>query len=355
MPHFCLLKNPKTYAALDWDLAEDDHGRGYWLVHFEKHFSITLTHALARYGLSAKPRIEAARAEFTEIMRNLQKDPAALPGGRLNIIELCRTRERVLRSHDIGDPFSHIKDRENSAAIAIYKQVLANLAVVARRKRWLNLVECVFAGNIFDLGSAPTMHLAEQSQDFLGTVNTLKKRPWLADDFDALAGLLTGVPPMPWAKAIIFIDNAGSDFILGVLPLARELALCGTKIVLAANELPALNDMTIADTNRVLGLLAGIDDELKVLLANGMIQTVSSGNDIPLIDLSDVSNELNAAAIDADMVVVEGMGRGVESNYRAQMKVDYLRLAILKDERVAHRVGGELYDCICRFTPKADA
>ncbi|MBI5723231.1 MAG: DUF89 family protein [Planctomycetes bacterium] len=354
MAHFRLLKNPDKYVAVDWDLIEDDCGRGYWLGLFEKHFGTTLSHALVRYGPTARPKIEAARGDFAGIIRRLREDPSALPGGRLNIIELCRMRERTLRSHGLGDPFSHIKDRENTAAMAIYRQVLARLAAVPRRRRWLRLIEGVFAGNIFDLGSASTMHLAEQPQDFFRTMDLLKKRPWLADDFDTLDGLLAAAPPTPWAKAIIFVDNAGSDFVLGVMPLARELALCGMKVVLTANELPVLNDMTIEDTRRILGLLAGLDGELKILLADGMIQTVSSGNDIPLIDLSEVSDELNAAAADADLVIMEGMGRAVESNYRAEMAADYLRLALLKDEKVAARVGGGLYDCVCRFTAKTD-
>jgi len=82
-----------------------------------------------------------------------------------------------------------------------------------------------------------------------------------------------------------------------------------------------------------------------------MFEVVSSGNDIPLIDLSEVSDELNEAAADAELVVLEGMGRAIESNYDAAFKVDTLHLALLKDPLVAARVGGEVYDCVCKYTP----
>jgi hypothetical protein len=49
------------------------------------------------------------------------------------------------------------------------------------------------------------------------------------------------------------------------------------------------------------------------------------------------------------------MGRAVESNSDAKFGVDCIRLAILKDAMVAKRIGGGLYDCVCKFTPAAPA
>jgi type II pantothenate kinase len=78
---------------------------------------------------------------------------------------------------------------------------------------------------------------------------------------------------------------------------------------------------------------------------------VSSGNDSPLIDLSNVSDELNDAASDAELVLLVGMGRGVESNFEAEFTVDNLILALLKSNTVAQRVGGQVFDCICKYRP----
>ena len=79
------------------------------------------------------------------------------------------------------------------------------------------------------------------------------------------------------------------------------------------------------------------------------IRIVSTGTGEPLIDLAKVSPALNQASADADLVVLEGMGRGVESNLDAVFSCDALNLAMLKDAAVAKRVGGTVYDVVSRF------
>jgi len=138
------------------------------------------------------------------------------------------------------------------------------------------------------------------------------------------------------------------------MPLLKELAAGGTSIVLAANELPSLNDLTVEETSMCLEEIAAVDADLEVMVSGGMFTTVSSGNDLPLIDLTRISDALNAAAADADLIIIEGMGRGIESNFDAAFKVDTLRLAVLKDPEVAEKFGGELLDCICKYQRAAE-
>ena len=94
-------------------------------------------------------------------------------------------------------------------------------------------------------------------------------------------------------------------------------------------------------------VLVGVDSEPS--LAGLPIQLVGTGTGEPLIDLSEVSDELNAASADADLVILEGMGRGVESNLDAAFSCDALNIAMLKDEAVARYVGGKVFDLVCRF------
>ncbi len=35
----------------------------------------------------------------------------------------------------------------------------------------------------------------------------------------------------PWLRAVLFVDNAGADVVLGMLPLARELLLKGAEVL----------------------------------------------------------------------------------------------------------------------------
>jgi type II pantothenate kinase len=211
----------------------------------------------------------------------------------------------------------------------------------------LTILQGVFAGNIFDMGAEATAKaFLKSSPNFHTTRSTLPPRPWILDSGDELFSRLLNDPPR---KTILFIDNAGADYVLGVLPLARWLAMRGTQVVLAANERPSLNDMTIAD---VFAWWPRITDA-EPSFASLPISFVSTGTGEPLIDLSAVSDELNAASADADLVILEGMGRGVESNLDADFTCDSLNLAMLKDPRVAGRVGGKMFDVVCCYRPAA--
>ncbi len=48
----------------------------------------------------------------------------------------------------------------------------------------------------------------------------------------------------PYKRVIIFVDNAGADVVLGMIPFARELLRMGAEVALVANSLPAINDIT---------------------------------------------------------------------------------------------------------------
>ena len=351
MTAFCLLTDPTTYIAQDIDFSGDSTLCQHWLDQFAKHFEQALQHAAMQYGRTSGRLIKNASLQFAEQIANLRENPTCLPGGKLNVMELCRLREKILRANRIGDPFGVAKARENEAAMKLYPRVVRDLHARRGRDRWEHLVRSVFAGNLFDLGSAVAMHLAVESMDFLAQVENTKPRPWLVDDFDRLAADLPDQPPTRWGKVVIFIDNAGSDFILGIMPLARELSLYGTKVVLAANELPSLNDMTVNETITVIEKLATGDSDLQALIDASMLEVVSTGTDLPMIDLANVSDELNAAAADAELVILEGSGRAFETNYDAKLKVDTLKLALLKEETIAEIAGGKVFDCVCRYEP----
>ena len=353
MNPLCLLADSSAYQALDWDLVEDSEGCAEWLELFETVFAEILHHARDVYGEGAEGRIESARRAFAAEIEVLRVNPASFQeatGKQLNLLELDRVRDRILRSHGLPDPFRKIKERENRAAMALYGQVIKAHDALAGRDRWLHLVEGVIAGNTFDLGATATMHLGRESQDFMACIENTKPRPWFADDFEALADRVLASPGGGWQKALILVDNAGSDIVLGVLPFARELIRGGVRVVLGANELPSLNDITVAELREVVTALSAEDELLADALASGRLSMVSTGTDVPVIDLAGVSDELNAAAANADLLVLEGMGRGVETNYDAAFTVDVLRICLIKNESVAQRIGGENFDCVCRYT-----
>ena len=350
MSHFRLLKDPDTYVAHDWDLLADEPARQYWLKHFEDGFAHSMRFAAEHHGREAEKRIRDATEAFSQAIEALRSNPTVLPSGKLDVLELDCLRDRTLREHELRDPYATAKSEANAAAAELYPPVVRKLHAMKDDAKWLHLVECTFAGNLFDMGSTGETPLAGGTpEDFLQAVENTKPRPWLVDHYDRLADNLLGAVPLKWGKAVVFIDNAGPDFILGVMPLVRELALHGTQIVLAANEGPALNDMTVDETIDVVEQLAAADPDLAALIRADMFMVVSTGATIPLLDLSDVADELNEAAEDADLVLLEGMGRAVETNFDAAFTVDSLQLALLKNHQIAARLGGEMYDCICKY------
>jgi uncharacterized protein with ATP-grasp and redox domains len=346
MARFRLLKDPDNYVLYDWDLVQDPESLAYWFEHFEGQFKQALKCAADRYGseIDGPERIAASQEHFDRILAHLHLHPDSLPGGKLGVYDICRLREVALREHGIGDPFACLKARENRLAIDCYPRTIESYASLTGRDKWLALARGVFAGNLFDVGSPAGMEAPDVPPDFFRSIDNVKPRPWLFDDFDEFHAKI-GV----WKKAVVFIDNAGSDFILGLMPLVKELAIGGTSIVLAANELPSLNDLTATEAQTCLDELISIDPELADLAATGKFEVVSSGNDLPLIDLTHISDELDAAADRADLVILEGMGRGVESNLDTVFNVDALHMAVLKDTQVTKHVGGQLLDCIFKY------
>ena len=129
--------------------------------------------------------------------------------------------------------------------------------------------------------------------------------------------------------------------------MIRWLAKRGTRVILAANDRPTLNDMTIAEVRAWWPRLVAAESSLDGL----PIEFVGTGTGEPLIDLLAVSQELNQASSDADLVIIEGMGRGVESNLDAQFSCDAVNLAMIKDSAVAARHRGRVFDVVCRFWP----
>jgi uncharacterized protein with ATP-grasp and redox domains len=345
---FILLTDPSTYCATDWNLSSDEDGRAYWCDFFKRHLRTILKLGIEMAIVRGVPPLEIeTRAVQCAADFDSQIDAFAKPDNfdRVTILTLDEWRDQTLIRHGFVDPFLDLKNRENECMLPLLPVVCAQLDEIADdRERFRAAIEGVFAGNIFDMGATATAKaFLHGSPDFFTIRATLAPRPWLIDDYDPLESrVLDG---RPHKKLVFFIDNAGSDFLLGALPLMRLFAKRGTEIVLASNERPSLNDMTIHDVRAWWPRILAAEPSFATL----PIQLLSTGTGEPLIDLADVSDELNDASRDADFVILEGMGRGVESNFDARFNVDSLSIAMLKDPAVAKRINGKVFDLILRF------
>jgi len=340
---FCKLSDPQTYIACNWNLCEDHEARAHWVGFFKRHLDTILKLGVtcSNAATNAPDRAGACREEFFDTFDRYHASPWRHEW--VSILTLDEWRDGLLRKHGFEDSFLDLKNRENAAALPLLPEVCRGIDALKGAEQLQAIIEGVFAGNIFDMGAEATAkQFMHGGPDFFATRNRLPSRPWLIDQYDHFAKKLTTTG---YKKVVFFIDNAGSDFLLGAIPMMRYLAKSGSQIILAANERPTLNDMTIRDVRTWWPKILETEPSLSGL----PISFVSTGTGEPLIDLAKVSDELNTAAADADLVVLEGMGRGVESNLDAAFSCDALNLAMLKDEAVSKRVGGKLYDVVCRF------
>jgi type II pantothenate kinase len=308
-------------------------------------------------------------------------DHASLFEGAPTVLKLCGLRDRALRDLGFEDCFLDVKTAENAKALATLPSVLREIdAIRDPGARIEALVRGVFAGNVFDLGAAASAaRHADGDGGFEATRAGLRRRPWCVDHLDAFRDawlecataettrdVVSDVVsfPSPWKKCVLFVDNAGADVVLGMLPLCRELLRGGAEVVLAANERPSINDVTARELRALLPRVAEAERARHVFNENENVHNenvfqraldtntlvvVSSGSDLPVIDLSRVSAELVDAARGADLVVLEGMGRGIETNLFARFACDALNLGMVKHPEVAQCLRGTLYDCVCRF------
>lgn len=354
---FPRLADPASYVACMTDLTTDTQAASYWLNMFRDHF-VKLRAGWLREAedrgvdfAGAEAEADAAQSDFFAYLDGLDADVSVL--GRLDILSLCWAREDALERAGIADAYAVPKRVETERAIALLPALLAELDAMPDDERFAAIWRGVFAGNIFDLGAKETMAMFDAGPvDFEAVRAKLKPRPWRFDDFDALSVQFAD-GGSPYRCAGLFVDNAGPDVTLGMLPLTRELLRRGTGVILTANSLPSLNDVTHNELVDLLERVAAVDPAIRDALTDGRLEAVPSGNDAPLIDLTAVSPEL-AAACDrrgVDLVVLEGMGRAVESNFNAELTCDAVKVCMVKDAGVARELGAELFDLVLKFEP----
>uniref|UniRef100_A0A0E0EU69 Pantothenate kinase 2 n=1 Tax=Oryza meridionalis TaxID=40149 RepID=A0A0E0EU69_9ORYZ len=346
---FPLLEDPKMYEPNTIDLDLNEYK--YWFKVLSDHLSDLVDKAVASEGGTddAKRRGDAFAHAFSAHLARLMEEPAAY--GKFGLANLLELREECLREFQFVDAYVSIKQRENEASLAVLPDLLMELDSMNEEARLLALIEGVLAANIFDWGSRACI-----------------------DDFDMFKKrMLADKKGQPYKRALLFVDNSGADVVLGMIPLARELLRNGTEVVLVANSLPALNDVTanelpgiVAEAAKHCGILrkaaeagglifdamAGIQDDLKDEPVSVPLMVVENGCGSPCIDFRQVSSELAAAAKDADLLILEGMGRSLHTNLNARFKCDTLKLAMVKNQRLAEKLfNGNIYDCICKFEP----
>ena len=349
---FPLLADPPNYEACHWDLAAEPRLRAYWLGLFRKHFpsladeSVREATERGEAPEGARRRADAATERFLTYLDEITDQPQRY--GRLDILAICHARERALREQGIADPYRLAKQQENESALQLLPALLEELDAMDAAGRELAVVEGMFAGNIFDLGAVQTDAMFKDGKvDFHHTRARLKPRPWAIDDLDLWLGRRRH------RCAVVFVDNAGPDIVLGMIPFARHLLQQGTQIILTANSTPSLNDVTIDELTDLIERVSALDRRVDEAVRARSLRCLPSGNGAPLIDLTRLAaplcREVTRARV--DLVVLQGMGRALETNFHARFTCDCLKTCMIKDQGVAEGFGAQLFDLVFRYEP----
>lgn len=162
------------------------------------------------------------------------------------------------------------------------------------------------------------------------------------------------------------------------MPFVRALLLRGTSVILCANEWPALNDVTNVELEEILQRASHICPIIAASLSTGDLVVRSSGQRGPCLDLRTISvgkqcfvairllkniapiklyifstglcTEMKVRGV--DLIVLEGMGRALHTNLNAQLAVDSLKFAVVKNAWLAQRLGGPLFSVIFIYEDK---
>ncbi|KAJ8683639.1 hypothetical protein QAD02_019431 [Eretmocerus hayati] len=348
---FCpLLSDPATYNPDTTDLVLDKEAREYWLQCFKGSVDKFINRAIYSQPQSptAQDRANKLKEKYVKRLEYLRQHPFAY--GALTVRTLLDTIEHCMKEYDFPDPYLQQKKEENEQALEHFQKRLEVIDALKGTSKIEELIKGVLTGNIFDWGASEVALLMESSKFLFDDAETkIPERPWLQDCLDDWIKRMQEEPPHRCAT--IFVDNSGADIILGILPFARDLLQRGTKVILCANSMPALNDVTYPELVGILREAAKICNVIHHALSENRLMAMETAQAGPCLDLRRLNMDLCVAMLkhNVDLIVIEGMGRTLHTNLHAKMKCECLKLAVVKNRWLAQRLGGDMYAVICKY------
>ncbi|TMS35719.1 hypothetical protein L596_003055 [Steinernema carpocapsae] len=348
---FPLLTSYKDYIPDTVNLNDDVEARDYWISCMENSVAKTLTKAIESQADSsdAKFRAELFKDRYLSHLKILKESSFAY--GCCNVRNLLDLREQILNEQLFDDAFSCQKTMENVMAVRELSSVLKTIDNIEDdHARHVCVAKGILAGNVFDWGAKEAVKMMEAhgGLSFSAAIGIIPERPWLIDDLDIWLDALT---KKTYRCASVFVDNSGGDVILGVLPFARELLKLGTKVIIVCNWSPALNDITFIELVALMPEICALDQVLAEAVKSHQLVVSHSGQGSPCLDLRRVDSKLceQVERNNVDLVVIEGMGRALHTNFDAQFECDSLKVAVIKTKWLADRLGGKIFSTIFKF------
>ncbi|MBD3235991.1 MAG: DUF89 family protein [Candidatus Eisenbacteria bacterium] len=341
-----------------WDLAASPEVVPHWAAILRGN----LRYSLERAAADGKESTPAAQRRVEAILMGLFDDlERGVATATLRTIhEVTLVREAVLRAHALHDPYRAIKAREAERLLPQAAERLARAWVwggqAADSEPLAELLAGLLAGNLFDLGSALTQEAFRSGcMDHESAAERYRRdaRRFLAQlEPSALARLCAqprALEQPPEGRVLLFADNAGADYLLGLLPAALFWAR-RWEVVVVLNALPVASDIAFAESGPLFEALARTPGSpLPQAIDAGRLRCVPSGTGSPGIDLRYVGAALDRAAEGCAWLLLDGQGRGIETNWPTRFRCPALRCAVVKDRLVAHAIGAAAPEPVLRW------
>ena len=112
-------------------------------------------------------------------------------------------------------------------------------------------------------------------------------------------------------------------------------------MLLCANSKAAINDITYEELLLVIKKAVSLNETINDAFKSKRLLVIETGSTSPCLDLSRINVDLAELmqSNNVDLVILEGMGRSIHTNYDAVFKCDCLKAAVLKNEWLSNRFG----------------
>ncbi|XP_062563734.1 4'-phosphopantetheine phosphatase isoform X2 [Armigeres subalbatus] len=348
---FRLLQDVDNYCPDTLDLSLDSEAKAYWFKCFNR--LVMKFEQQAAKSQHADPtavdRAAQFRTYYLDQLQQLQQDKSGLTPKPLSIRDLLELNETSLRRFGFDDPWKEQKRVENKASIKKLSSRLQYIdQIVDTRTKWTEIIKGVLAGNMFDWGAQAVAQILENDANFglEEALDQIQKRPWLIDCLDQW---LDRTQEPAHQCATIFTDNSGIDIVLGILPLVRQLLIQKTKVLLCANIKPALNDITYDELQDLIKQCCTKCAIINEAYEQGRLQIFGNEQNGPCLDFRLLTAELCDEILKSDLLIIVGMARALHTNLNAKFTCETLKLAVVKNEWLAKRLGGETFSVICKY------
>ena len=113
----------------------------------------------------------------------------------------------------------------------------------------------------------------------------------------------------------------------------------------------------------VMRRVCEMDQPIDKAWKSGKLQVIGTGSSSPCLDLLRINSDLCNICTDVDLVILEGMGRAIHTNFYANFKVDSVKIGgeftyclmvwlitiVFKNAMIAEILGASMYDGMCLF------